>query len=68
MRGDRETVVNIGPRERRKRVVRGAAMLLIASVIFTILEITDASRGWRFLLFVPLWIAALGFFQAWEHT
>ena len=27
-----------------------------------------ASRTWRLVVFVPLWVAALGFFQAREKT
>jgi hypothetical protein len=27
-----------------------------------------ASRAWRLVVFAPLWVAALGFFQAREKT
>jgi len=41
----------------------GAAVLL-AVLVFAL----DAGRAWRVALFVPLWIAALGIFQALDKT
>lgn len=61
-------VINIGPGERRKRAVMGAAMLAVAVGIFLALMVTDAGRWWRIVVFVPVWIGALGFFQARANT
>jgi hypothetical protein len=33
-----------------------------------VLTLAHASRGWRVVLFVPLWLAALGVFQARDKT
>ena len=61
-------IPNIGPHERRKRFIWGA-MTLGASVLFTAaLALSGADRRWRLLVFLPLWIAALGVFQAREKT
>ena len=54
---------NIGPRERRKRLKLGAVALAAAVILAVILP-----RTWRVVLFFPLWLAALGFFQARDKT
>ncbi len=59
---------NIGPHERRKRLTFGVVLLTASLVAAAMLIHTDAARGWRLLLIVPLWAAALGFFQARERT
>lgn len=61
-------IPNIGPNERRKRMIWGA-MALGGSVLFAAaLALGGADRRWRLLVFLPLWIAALGVFQAREKT
>ena len=55
---------NIGPRERRKRVVLGLVMLAVSVGIAAALMRSGASPFWRLGLFVPLWMAALCFLQA----
>lgn len=61
-------VPNIGPRGQEQRlrlgVVALAAAALLAGVVFGL----GAPRVWRLVLFPPLWIAALGFFQARDKT
>ena len=57
---------NIGPRERRSRLLFGAGALAVAVVLGIALVATGAPR--RLALFLPLWPAALGFFQAWGRT
>jgi hypothetical protein len=59
---------NIGPRERRSRLLFGAGALAVAVVLGIALLATGAARPWRLALFLPLWLAALGFFQAWGRT
>jgi len=59
---------NIGPRERRKRATFGVVLLCASLVAAALLVHADAARGWRLLLIVPLWAAALGLFQARERT
>jgi hypothetical protein len=59
---------NIGSRERRKRATFGIVLLTASLGAAAILIHADVSRGWRLLLILPLWAAALGFFQARERT
>jgi hypothetical protein len=46
----------------------GAVALGIAIVAAIVLFAAGIERGWRAVLFVPLWLAALGFFQARDKT
>ncbi len=62
------SIPNIGPRERRSRLLFGAAALAVAVILAIALVVTGAPRPWRLALFLPLWPAALGFFQAWGKT
>jgi hypothetical protein len=62
------TVSNIGPRQRRKRLVGGVFALAVAAALLVVLLAVDAGRGWRLLLLGPLWAGALGFFQYREKT
>ncbi|MFL5473759.1 MAG: hypothetical protein ACJ8A6_15225 [Gemmatimonadales bacterium] len=59
---------NIGPHERRKRLTFGVVLLGASLVAAAMLIHVDVARGWRILLVIPLWAAALGFFQAREGT
>ena len=62
------TIENIGPRESRKRLMMGAAMLAAGIGIWVILMVTGVNRWWRVGLLIPFWIGGLGFFQAKEKT
>lgn len=59
---------NIGPRERKKRVLFGAIGLVIAAGLLTLFVVLDVHRLWRLTLLLPFWAAALGYFQAREKT
>ena len=62
------TVINIGPRESRKRRVMGiVALVATAGLAFTLVAL-HAPRALRLTVFFPAWMAALGFFQAREKT
>ena len=61
-------VPNIGPGERRKRLYAGFVYLGIAIIAFMIMVVTGTSRGYRLLLFLPLWAAGVGVFQYLEKT
>jgi hypothetical protein len=64
-----ESVVsNLGPRERRKRFVLGIAALVAGAGLAFMLVAWDAPRWSRLLIFLPVWVAALGLFQARERT
>jgi uncharacterized membrane protein YccC len=62
------TIPNIGPRGQRSRLRFGLIALAVAVGLGALLFALDAERGWRALLFAPLWTAALGVFQARDKT
>jgi hypothetical protein len=59
---------NIGPKETRKRLVMGVAMIAIGVVLAVILSHTGVSRGWYAGLFLPFWMGTLGLSQARKKT
>jgi hypothetical protein len=59
---------NIGPRERRKRLVAGIAMFAVTVVIAGVLVLTGLPRFWRVLTILPAWVGAIGLFQVREQT
>lgn len=61
-------MANIGPNERKKRMVAGGVALLVFFVGATVVLWGMESRWWRLPLVLPLLAAALGFFQARERT
>jgi hypothetical protein len=62
------SIPNIGPRGVRLRRRAGMIALALAIGMAAVLFGLGASRPWRVALFAPLWVAALGFFQAREKT
>jgi len=61
-------VANIGPTERRRRLVGGVSMLAVTVAAAGFLLWFDAPRLWRVSLFVPAWLGALGVFQVRAKT
>lgn len=59
---------NIGPGEIRKRVRFGVLMLAAGLVLAAVMIAGGVERWWRVALFLPFWLAALGYFQAREKT
>lgn len=59
---------NIGPRGQTRRLRFGVVFLGVAVLLGALLFVVGAARGWRLALFVPLWIGALGVFQARDKT
>ncbi|MGA9996508.1 MAG: hypothetical protein WBP93_13915 [Pyrinomonadaceae bacterium] len=59
---------NIGPREQRKRRVMGIVALAAGAALVFVLVAWNEPRWLRLFVFFPIWIAALGFFQAKEKT
>jgi len=57
-------LINIGPRERRKRALLGWSGLALAVAVGVALVLAGVPRWWRLLLFVPLAGGALGILQA----
>ena len=60
--------MNIGPKESRKRLIIGLAMLAISTEAAIALIFSDLNRWWRIGLFLPFWMGSLGLFQAKEKT
>jgi hypothetical protein len=61
-------VSNIGPGERRKRLIFGLVFLIGGLASAAALIGSGAPRGWRALLVLPFYASALGFLQARERT
>jgi hypothetical protein len=61
-------IPNIGPGERRKRLRMGVMALGASVLLAAALVVGGADRRWRLVVFLPLWLAALGIFQATEKT
>ncbi len=60
--------INIGPREVRKRRMMGIAALAAGVALAFALVALQAPRLSRLAVFLPIWIAGLGLFQAREKT
>ena len=61
-------LANIGPRERRRRMRFGAALLVVGAGLAALVVGIGAHRLWRLLLFLPFWAGAVGVLQAREKT
>ncbi len=59
---------NIGTREQTKRRIMGYVALAIAVGLAFVLIVTEAPRLLRLVIFLPVWLANLGFLQAREKT
>lgn len=62
------SVINLGPREIRKRRLMGIVALTIGVGVAFMLYVFEAPRFSRLFVFFPLWLAGLGLFQAREKT
>jgi hypothetical protein len=60
---DTVCIANIGPRERRKRLIFGLVSLAASLAIAGALVGTGAAVAWRAALFLPLMSAGIGIFQ-----
>ena len=61
-------IPNIGPRERQRRMVGGVIFLVVAACTAGCLLWFGVPRLWRVVVFVPVWAAAVGFFQVHAKT
>jgi hypothetical protein len=64
----KEELANIGPKEARKRLLMGVAMLAIGVVLAIIFTRAGVSGGWYSVLFLPFWMGTLALFQARKKT
>ena len=61
-------LANIGPKETRKRLIMGVAMLALGVVLAVIFAHSGVSRGWYAALFLPFWMGTLAISQARKKT
>jgi hypothetical protein len=61
-------IPNIGPQGQRQRLERGLLAFGAAGIIAVALFALGVTSGWRLLLLAPLWLGALGVFQAMDKT
>ena len=61
-------LANIGPKEIRKRLLMGVAMLALGVVLAVIFTHVGLSRGWYAVLFLPFWMGTVGISQARKKT
>jgi hypothetical protein len=61
-------LANIGPREIRKRLLMGVAMLAVGVVLAVIFTHAGVSRGWYAALLMPFWMGTLAISQARKKT
>ncbi len=59
---------NLGPGERRKRLVVGYVFLGLGAVFASYNLATGQDRSWRLVLFAPLMFGVLGLLQARGNT
>ena len=59
---------NIGPKEARKRLLMGVAMLAMGVFLAVIFTHAGVSRGWYSVLFLPFWMGTLSVFEARKKT
>ena len=63
-----ECTPNIGPHERARRILIGVSSLTVGVLLGALLIALSIARPWRVLIFAPVWVGALGIFQAQEKT
>jgi hypothetical protein len=61
-------LANIGPKEIRKRLFLGVAMLAMGIVLAVIFAHAGVSRGWYAVLFLPFSMGSLALSQARKKT
>ena len=61
-------LANIGPKETRKRLLMGLAMLALGVVLAVVLAHSGVGRRWYAALFLPFWMGSLPVSQARKKT
>ncbi len=61
-------LINIGPREIRKRLLIGIVMLAIGVILEIIFSYSGVSGAWYTALLLPFWIGSLCLSQARKKT
>jgi hypothetical protein len=60
-------LANIGPRQRRQRLLYGLVMLVVGLAV-VVADLAGASRWWLLAVFAFFWVGGLGVLQARGHT
>ena len=60
----RGLVCNIGPGERRQRLIFGVVLIQLSIVAWALLLAFALDQAWRLLLLIPLWLGFMGIGQA----
>ena len=61
-------LANIGPKETRKRMLMGVAMLALGVVLAVVFAHAGVSRGWYAALLLPFWMGTVAVSQARKKT
>jgi hypothetical protein len=61
-------VINIGPKETRKRLVLGVVLFSVSVTLAVIFSHAGLGSGWYAALFLPFWAGTLAFYQARKKT
>ena len=61
-------LANIGPKETRKRLLMGVAMLAVGVVVAVVFTHAGVSRGWYSVLLLPFWMGTFPISQARKKT
>ena len=61
-------IPNIGPRQRRQRIIAGVLGLVVAFAVAALLLSLSVARPFRLTVFLPLFAGTTGLFQAREKT
>jgi hypothetical protein len=61
-------LANIGPKEARKRLLVGVAMLAVGVLLAAIFTHAGVSGAWYSVLFLPFWMGTLSVFEARKKT
>jgi len=62
------SVTNLVPRGRRRRLVNGTVLTILAVATAAWMVLTSAGSFWGVLVFALAWLAGLMLVQAREHT
>ena len=68
MNSGKAELANIGPKETRKRLLMGVAMLAVGVVLAAVFTHAGVSRGWYAVLFLPFWMGTLPVSEARKKT
>ena len=68
MASNQTKLVNIGPKETRKRLLMGIVMVVVGVVLAVIFSHAGVTRGWYFWLFLPFWMGTFALSQARKKT